>query len=214
MDKPLLISGPLIDPTRTGLKTETRRSYGLEYVNEWGPDNYVFIRMEYIEKTKRWFALFRRTNSSQYLRFLCPYGGKGDTLWVRENWFTSYHMDSIPPRDLPKDEAIRIGFMADLQDDKKPKWAGKTRPAIHLPRWLSRFDLLNLETYPERLHDITEEGAAAEACPISAMTVSMHWGQHRRVAFQKYWQLLNGTWEANPWVWVIKFKLKPQQNEN
>lgn len=63
-----------------------------------------------------------------------------------------------------------------------------------------KFALEVLGVTVERLHDITEEGAAGEG---------FHLPDRSREEFARHWDLSNGTagpWLANPWVWVISFR--------
>ena len=115
----------------------------------------------------------------------CPYGQAGDRLWVRETW-------ALHP------ETGSLLYKADDAAPNNIKW----KPSIHLPRKHSRILLEVVDTGVERLKSISREDAQAEGmdnnpgtnCPIDK--------------FFNYWCYLNGfdSWDANPWVWVVKFK--------
>lgn len=66
----------------------------------------------------------------------CPWGSKGDTLWVREAWSVVYRADG----------------------EKIGRWL----PSIHMPRAASRLLLSVTDVRVERLHDITGIGAFLE----------------------------------------------------
>ena len=217
-EKPLLVSGPLIRPIQTGEKTETRRMHGLDQVNSY-PSLWNFKHMEYVDATQTWRAVFSLGEKCGIVKINCPYGGTGTNLWVRESFYVDRQYDKARPSDLP--DYIKRGYMA---DGEKPQWAGKTRTSIHMPRWLSRLDLENLETYPERLHDITEAGANAEGATRAwegcedghfyhpddqTEKVLGQLGSYV-IGFKAIWLNVNDrdSWDRNPWVWVIKFKLK------
>lgn len=96
-----------------------------------------------------------------------------------------------------------------------PHW----KPSIHMPRWASRLTLEITNVKVERLNDISEEDALAEGCfkgPASGrvfnsfieMRLSGDQWRNCRDWFADLWESINGTgsWEKNPWVWVIEFK--------
>jgi hypothetical protein len=113
----------------------------------------------------------------------CPYGQPGDRLWVREAWtdageITIYRADT--------DGLCR----------KNIRW----KPSIHMPRKESRILLEITDVRIERLQDISSEDCHAEgsACGIEACID----------IFARSWESLHGpgSWEKNPWVWVISFR--------
>lgn len=102
--------------------------------------------------------------------------------------------------------------------------AGKLRPGIHMPRWASRITLEVTEVRVQRLQDISEADARAEGCdPLIWDGVEgtaadlIDWplketGPGYRNAYALLWEAINGdgSWAANPWVWVISFKRAQQ----
>jgi hypothetical protein len=80
-------------------------------------------------------------------------------------------------------------------------FASQWKPSIHMPRWASRITLEVVSVRVERLQDISRVDAIAEGCcdPDSSTP---------KLAFEMLWQSINGpgSWEANPWVWVVEFK--------
>lgn len=67
----------------------------------------------------------------------------------------------------------------------------------------------------ERLKDITEEDAQAEGAALISGDTGRLDGGGNSIEFGSYvagfceqWEADNGkgSWEANPWVWVIEFK--------
>jgi len=79
-------------------------------------------------------------------------------------------------------------------------------------RWRSRLTLEIEAIRVERLNDISADDCRAEGHPQWG-----NWSQevHDDAAHDWYmdlWQSINGlgSWDANPWVWVITFKrIKP-----
>lgn len=91
------------------------------------------------------------------------------------------------------------------------------RPSIHMPRWASRITLEVTSVRVERLQDISIEDAKAEGAwgPDASVVekVANHFGIHHfdtnpRLAYQMLWEQINGpgSWDANPWVWVVEFR--------
>ncbi|MGX5635345.1 hypothetical protein ACWKV8_03055 [Brevundimonas diminuta ATCC 11568] len=111
----------------------------------------------------------------------------------------------------------------------------KVRPSIHMPRWACRLLLEITDVRVERLQAISEADAASEgvrrigeeypsfADPGSAWhkgpnlwTVDMGAGSFNAPTaaetFQMLWEHINGagSWDANPWVWAVSFRVVDQ----
>lgn len=73
-------------------------------------------------------------------------------------------------------------------------------------RWASRIQLEITGVRVERLQDISEANAQAEGCGI---TVDYTKGRTYITDYKELWESINGagSWDANPWVWVIEFKV-------
>lgn len=102
--------------------------------------------------------------------------------------------------------------------------AGKLRPNIFMPRWASRIDLEITSVRVERLQDCSEADAKGEGadCLITANCTAeertlldlplMENANPYRNGYALLWESINGpgSWDANPWVWVIEFRrIKP-----
>lgn len=192
-----------------GRKTQTRRILkpGKFELPNGGSDGWV-----YATGYEGWGGLSKKEfgGLSSYPLPRCPYGVPGDRLWVRENWAARLDEDHKSPSQL--NPAFRVSYWADPRTCNTGCGgaAGRKRPGIHMPRWASRITLEVTGVRVERLQDISEEDARAEgvdtfddvlgddgATPASA----------RRV-YARLWDHINGagSWEANPWVWVISFR--------
>ena len=114
----------------------------------------------------------------------CPYGVPGDRLWVRETWAPL---------------TVGYAYRADPVWNAPP--ADRWHPSIHMPRAASRITLEVTGVRVERLQDISEADVIAEGCPRQ-MLYGTGW-------YRDLWLKINGTgsWGANPWVWVIEFRL-------
>src|SRR5690606_3684193 len=91
------------------------------------------------------------------------------------------------------------------------------RPSIHMPRWASRITLEITDVRVERLRDISEADAQAEGVALDTEPCDHPrrscgdvgcLGPTHRAAFAELWMQINGagSWDANPWVWVVSFR--------
>ena len=84
------------------------------------------------------------------------------------------------------------------------------KPSIHMPRWASRITLEITGVRVERLQDISPEDCWAEGIQEMRDAGDEN-GELRGSVKQDYqalWESINGpgSWNANPWVWVVEFK--------
>lgn len=104
---------------------------------------------------------------------------------------------------------------------------GNWRPSIHMPRWASRITLEITDVRVERLNGISETDAEAEGINMEALFDSQdHYdciADHNMTgrptakgAFKYLWESIYGeeSWNGNPWVWVIEFKVVPNVQDN
>ena len=214
-ERPILMSAPMIRAILSGTKTQTRR-----------------ISNPHQKGGRRYF----NTDGSPRTDCIYPYGAHGDLLWVREafRFPDSFNGDSpktVGDRCLiagyPKPWAP-THYEADGWRDN---WmnvgtspgsvtAGKLRPGIHMPRWASRITLEIVSVRVERLQDISEEDAIAEGVYCESedeISFNGPWyinaGDSQGYAtakscYEALWDSINGegSWEKNPWVWVIEFR--------
>lgn len=186
-ERPILFSAPMVRALLDGRKTQTRRilkpqpQEGTEKVlNNPG---HVF---------SPWGSTGRRLLPDQ--GWECPYGVPGDRLWVKESIVRGYRNDMQMSR-----------YAADglpTEADAWP-WQRNHLSSIHCPRRLSRILLEVNHVRVERLQYISEADAAAEGVDRIRDLVPTS-----RDAYRHLWQDLNGagSWDANPWVWVVHFK--------
>lgn len=198
-ERPILFSAPMVRAILSGQKTVTRRA-----VKKPAALDCLAAGFE-----PAFLALPGNAD-------LCPYGKVGDRLWVREAWQADAQVNEVAPRELSHGEPIRYpADGASRQTGCSMITLGKTRPSIHMPRWVSRILLEITDVRVERLQAITYEEAAAEgvhrdsACRM--WTATDEGGTCHKYpvpAFRDLWSGINGAenWNANPWVWVVEFK--------
>lgn len=144
----------------------------------------------------------QKTQTRQYPKgAACPYGKRGDRLWVRErfNLFDREGRDWPTGSGLPKEcpDGWHVIYRADVPEDTSKVFP--FRPSVHMPRWASRITLEIVRVRMQRLQDITDRDVREEG-----ITTSMG----SREAFRALWESTYGKcgWFMNPSVWVIEFK--------
>ncbi len=152
----------------------------------------------------------------------CPYGQPGDQLWVKETTVNVEDFGYLGPVWVESEygrNVLEYG-LAPSEDDfteVEPEDL-RLRPSIFMNRAMSRITLEITAVRVERLQDISEADAAAEGArecdPVSGREVLLAGPSQRgsfRLHYREIWESINGpgSWDANPWVWVIEFKGLP-----
>ncbi|MDW3712899.1 hypothetical protein [Pseudomonas sp. 2023EL-01195] len=203
-DRPIIFSGPMVRAILEGRKTVTRRVIKPQpYIDTSG--NFCWNGSNYgqNENGPRSAALASPIPCSKTKRVACPYGKPGDRLWVRETHF----INDFRGANVPEDDRAEAEIV--YRADPLPCWEGEEseipwRPSIHMPRWASRILLEITAVRVERVQDISDEQALAEGVDQTNTSIP----GYARQRFQDLWESINGTgsWDANPWVWVVEFK--------
>lgn len=180
-EHPMLFSAPMVRAILDGTKTQTRRIVKPRYCGEMPSETLEDLELRG-----------------------SPYGQPGDRLWVRESGWEPPFLTTRMLRD-GADTWPRYIYDADDDDSAwciEHGWM--RRPSIHMPRWASRITLEITGVRIERLQDISRGDAMAEGCPFP----NMAHGDNPRHWYAELWDSINGpgSWDANPWVWVIEFK--------
>lgn len=212
-ERPVIFNGEMVRAILDGRKTQTRR-----VIANVSPDNCIPLH----KPTKTKDGIYTHVMDAPG-HGLCPFGQVGDRLWVRETFAVLGNEDGCPidwDGNLIKGDekhAARIYKASCWQEpgnyglwsipDRDTQYEGAWRPSIHMPRWASRITLEITGVRVERLNDISEEDAKAEG--VKAGVSPGHEYMMHQVAFSELWQSLYGAenWRANPWVWVIEFRL-------
>ncbi|NBK32428.1 hypothetical protein [Pseudomonas aeruginosa] len=217
-ERPILFTGPMVRAIIEGRKTVTRRvmKYQPHEDASVTVGNYNVTVVDRHGEQQPGPEAFGAWWSDGERGCICPHGEPGDRLWVREAWAADAQVDAIAPSDLSQGEPI--WYPADLsvrQTGCSMISKGRVRPSIHMPRWASRILLEITAVRVERLQDISEEQALAEGvrgeqCDHARQACADIgcWGDTAKGAFGFLWESLNGegSWAANPLVWVVEFK--------
>lgn len=180
-ERPILFSGAMVRAILDGRKTQTRR-VAKQFAGRDDLD-----------------ALLRRFPRQEG----CPYGNRGDRLWVRETWAQPAALDPGPTvyrADYPA--CVPAGF-----ENVPPAEAITWKPSIHMPRAACRLVLEVTGARVERLQAITEADATAEG--VEPILVPPDGGSCPYYeGFRALWGRINGagSWDQNPWVWVVEFR--------
>jgi hypothetical protein len=199
-ERPIIFSGEMVNAIRNNNKTQTRRVIKPQFGKTWGygirnqdPD-YYSVHVDIREPNGEW----------KWLR--CPYGRRGDRLWVRETWahdcpHCTDHLCGNPDH---------IWYRANETPLVADSFAGdaRWRSPIHMPRWASRLTLEIVAVRVERLQDISDRDCVLEGCFIQTKLPDEKEYSFRG-GYRNLWNLINGKrypWDSNPWVWVVEFK--------
>jgi len=217
---PILFNGPMVRASLNGSKTQTRRIVKIKPPMSNPPYFATGNVLSDLPRQPGAFMEFRydkqMPDSASFL-IKCPFGQVGDQLWVRETWMPDaprdgtwadiefYGCKHAPLSYIPKhyQNPEHCLFRASWTGTQLCGWT----PSIHMPRWASRITLEITSIRVERLLDISEEDAKAEGTTSSGVGFDLDHLKYR-AGFQTLWESINGagSWDANPWVWVIEFK--------
>lgn len=221
-ERPILFSGEMVRALLAGRKTQTRRVVRIcdtpitkaecdAFKRQKGiPTEAVNVRMcgEYVKCDS---PVGSATVSS---RVTCPYGSIDDRLWVKETHHVGSNGAVHYRADYPVDGDP---FNADECGDDTALVGEKWRPSIFCRRQHSRITLQIVMVNVARLQEISEEDAACEGVTPAHYDHDLEpfvlpSGQvigKAVIAYKELWESIHGpgSWQLNPYVWVIKFKV-------
>ena len=204
--KPILFNTEMVRAILDGRKTCTRRLIRKHIENKY---------LEYDE----WVRAVAPPGSTclrekEFYEQYPPYQ-LGDTLYVRETWSEGY------------EEGTYI-YMADDKLVDLPAFKESSKliyhPSIHMPKEAARIWLKVTDVRVERLQDITPKGAESEGVGnlfyddigYGEKNYGTEVDQEYGIAKEQFAWLWESTikksdldrygWDANPYVWVIKFE--------
>lgn len=221
--RPILFRGEMVEAILAGKKTQTRspvrwRSKRAEEVDDGESEGNLLFETP----GGGWWPFY--VYDGMEVPLSCPYGAPGERLWVKETfrpWWDEnelycciqYRADNGLMK--PKISDINIGerFQEECEATRRPQVDGNKipwKPSIFMPRWACRITLEITGVRVEQLSEISEKDCWREGFrPVSGAhgnVVGLN--PNGRQRFQTYYENINGpgSWEKNPWVWVIDFK--------
>lgn len=204
--KPILFNTEMVQALLDGRKTQTRRTQGLDYINDRPDDWYLdgarlngsFILHNKVTKEEFWV-------NPKYQEY-------ETVLWVRETWAKSELFENVQSGG-PLNTLIHYKASENQIDYpvkfKRSKW----KPSIFMPKSACRLFVEVTNVRIERLKDISEGDARKEGVERLFPNFKSYNKNHPFCytaygSFKSLWQSINGadSWESNPWVWVIEFE--------
>lgn len=220
-ERPILFKAEMVRAILSGQKTQTRRIVKL-------PSGYQWLDIDV-------GTMVNAGGHKKHISDLkCKQGDVGDRLWVRETFAleTQVESDQKPPHNDGRpikyqgefgDQWVQPHYRAtdpvphlayeDMPEDVDHmcRW----KPSILMPRWASRINLEIVSVRIERLHDIGRDGRAASDVLAEGITREQIAHQQKffhpddapALAYATLWNAINGagSWDLNPWVWVVEF---------
>jgi hypothetical protein len=207
-ERPISFGASMMLALLASKKNHTRRTKSIpQEATDW----------EFNADQGRWRFYFNNDLKPKYIT--CPYGVVGSRLWVKEMYAAPLDADAYKPSKLLAGDPIY--YFADESIRHKTRQGvrlGKMRPAMFMPRALSRV-LLEVESVEcVRLQSITALQAVNEGIDGSGAGLWRDYSGHTqgfadpRLSFASLWDSINGsktgmTWADNPLVWDIGFKV-------
>ena len=194
-ERPILFNAEMVKAILEGRKTQTRR------IVKKAPTTEINHRLIAFDNGWNWQVDRQGVIPTMHRDIddpmICPYGQVGDRLWVRETW----RKTEISECGCEDNCTCNFGGYDYLASsgNKEAKW----KPSIHMPRWASRILLEITNIRVERLNDISESDCLKEGVGSPILR------DCKKPKFMQLWESINGacSWNANPWVWVIDFKV-------
>jgi hypothetical protein len=190
-ERGIIFSGPMVRAILENRKTQTRRVMRAQWPADTVPKEHSQCPGDWLPYTpdgrlRNNLAGDRAGNCG----VRCPYGVRGDRLWVREGF--CYRRDPISCKLGGYYYAATDPGVEKTDDDghtvylKNGTAASPWVSPLHMPREVSRLTLEVTDVRVERVQDITEEDARAEGVASA----------------EEY----AAPWSSNPWVWSVSFR--------
>ena len=228
---PILFSTPMVQAERANRKTKTRRTKGLEKINQ-NPDDWQFEWADFSLKLP-WRFTQKSTVNNDSLKensfnqeaIKCPYGQIGDILWVKEKFREYLYVDENDcicfdkkiieyaadnPPLIPQMDRDGSAMYNKDGSEKFIPW----KPSLFMPKSACRTFLQIKSIKVERLQDISEEDAKEEGvlfgrtCSGVKETLFKDYSDNSftlksaKKSFQSLWKSINGQESWNANPWV------------
>jgi len=221
----MLYSTPMVQGLLEDRKNQTRRTKGLEKVNE-NPDQWIYDGYMIKGDIKKGvdpnlYHVFKDKITNERIDLPEVYK-KDDILWVREK----LHQCGELGLEYFNQEVVSEDLIPNDYGPYGGKYSFRTIPSIHMPKWASRIFLKVKSIRVERLVDISEADAINEGVEFLIIDNIKEYKNYTRKSkeFSRYndysypnspqssflslWESINGeeSLGLNPWVWVIEFE--------
>ncbi len=185
----LMLSTPMVLAYMHGGKTQTRRTHGLNLINQ-NPDEWELVK----NQTFSGYWYFKDKKTSGIIEIKCPLGQVGDEIYWKETWATEYRYNYLKPSEIPL--TAKIWYLADGYYN--PQVMGNVRSSMFMPKEASRYrhiPILNIGC--QRVQDISEDDAIAEGAELGSA----------RGHYSILWDNINKNqkWDTSPWCFAYTF---------
>ena len=240
----IIFSTPMVQATLENRKFMTRRVCKdiADHDFKWGLDREPYVgnyqvftktgprKWDWITLENQWlYDLQTAVDDSRTYLLKCPYGQKGDRLYVKETWKVISVDDSKQSMVITY-KAVQDGCVrAEIEVKFSPERYAQFRKFYQkngwqspyfMPKEAARLWLDNEGVRVERLQDITVEDVISEGLEVdneiknpdpsthdSIKNWNLAWAQH---VFRELWDKLNAKrgygWDRNDWLWVVGFR--------
>lgn len=220
-ERPILFSGAMVRALLDGTKTQTRRVVKHDCSEAMMSNPQLSVSITNHPVLLAHFKIADGKPRESFMGLRCPYGQPGERLVVRETLYFDtcgdewcYQADNSPVLLDPYTAPILLNP------------AKKSIPSIHMPREAARLVLEIVSVRVERLNAISAADAVAEGIEVVYRDgpdvfykrYSRPGKWHKELmpinSYETLWESINGveSWKANPWVWVVEFKVVPTEN--
>lgn len=221
-EKAISFNAEMVNAILAGRKTQTRRVIKLQPPHKDSVISQCMSSTHTKDVGKHrwlvWDGKYSVNNDLSSKYFNIPYN-IGDNLWVRETFRIHRGTDecgcSCDPYCTCGEEGSVL-YRADFNEEEE-----KYSPLVHMKKEQSRITLEITDIKVERLNDISEgdiekEGIYKKQIDFDAYVYSINEGETgsatAKLSFQNLWNSIYKkdpikSWESNPYVWVINFKL-------
>ena len=196
--KPILFNTEMVRAILDGRKSCTRR-----IVKGFIPNNAVWGYTAFTPKgCISCRGIFADGYGEKFFKLPCE---PGDILYVRETWC------ALPVNEAGHMRGHSVYYYKADRDLRPEGWRGNWHPSIHMPKEAARIWLKVMDVKVERLQEIDGKGCVKEG--IEEEPLKYIGDEFVKGMFHDLWDstikksdLDRYGWEANPWVWIIKFE--------
>ena len=229
-ERPILFSAPMVKALLEGRKTQTRRALRTQPLdvlpmkgNKSGIEWIGLMKRDPEMKGLVFRCKLGQPGDKLYVKETFRVSAKHDASPPRSLPFDRGLSIAYAAGGMMCRDEVGGPYISHPNDDLyDADWMGKTRVSIHMPRRASRITLEIISVRVERLNDISEADVVAEGVKYSQRAISSYesipcfWDylnnqpdyRNARDSYASLWESINGagSWEANPFVWVVEFR--------